>query len=131
MILFFCCSIAWCSDTQVTTKEQNHISHMGIRTPCYTTIKEQHHISHMGIRTPCYTTIKEQNHISHMGIRTPCYTTIKGQNHISHMGILQLKAYIIVYFHRSIAWCSDTHLTNIICPFIVVWRGVLISISPT
>ena len=60
-----------------TTKEQNHISHMGIRTPCYTTIKEQNHISHMGIRTPCYTTTKEQNHINHMGIRTPWYTTTK------------------------------------------------------
>ena len=62
-----------------TTKEQNHISHMGIRTSCYTTIKEHNHISHMGIRTPSYTTTKEQNHINHMGIRTPCYTTMKGQ----------------------------------------------------
>jgi hypothetical protein len=45
----------------------------------YTTTKEQNYISHIGIRTPCYTTIKEQNHISHMGIRTPWYTTTKSK----------------------------------------------------
>jgi hypothetical protein len=62
-----------------TSKEQHHISHMGIRTPSFTTTKEQTHISHLGIRTPCYTTTKEQNHISHMGIRTPSYSTMKVQ----------------------------------------------------
>jgi hypothetical protein len=65
MILFFCCSIAWCSDIH-TTKEQNHINHMGIKTPSYTTTKEQNHINHMSIRTPWYTTTKEKNHISHI-----------------------------------------------------------------
>jgi hypothetical protein len=68
MISFFFCNIAWSSDTHVINKEQNNISHIGIRTPWYTTTKEQNHISHIGIRTPCYTTTKEQNHISHIGI---------------------------------------------------------------
>ena len=62
-----------------TTKEQHHISHMGIRTPSFTTTKEQTHISHLNIRTPCYTTTKEQNHISQMGIKTPSYATTKNQ----------------------------------------------------
>ena len=47
--------------------------------PSYTTTKEQNYISHIGIRTTCYTTIKEQNHISHKGIRTPWYTTTKSK----------------------------------------------------
>jgi hypothetical protein len=37
---------------------------MRIRTPSYTTTKEQNHINHMGIRTPWYTTTKEKNHIA-------------------------------------------------------------------
>jgi hypothetical protein len=128
IILLFYCSIAWCSDTHVTNmilhfvvvyhgvliplwliwfckqnqailqKRTNHISHMGIRTPSYTTIKEQNYISHIGIRTTCYTTIKEQNHISHKGIRTPWYTTTKSK--------------IIL-----VTWVSEHHE---MCTFIVV-----------
>jgi hypothetical protein len=33
---------------------------MDISTPWYTTTKEQYHISHMSIRTPCHTIMKEQ-----------------------------------------------------------------------
>jgi hypothetical protein len=68
--------------------------------PSYTTTKEQNHISHMGIRTPCYTTIKEQNHISHMDIRTPSYTTTKEQNHITDTHVTNM----ILFFCCSIAW---------------------------
>jgi hypothetical protein len=99
IICFLCCSIAWCSDTHVT----NMILFLQ-QKPSYTTTKEQNDINHMGIITPCYTTIKEQNHISHMGIRPPCYTTTNE----------------ILNFRCSIAWCSDTHVTNMICCFILV-----------
>jgi hypothetical protein len=37
---------------------------MGIRTPSFTTTKEQTHISHMGIKTPCYALQKNWNDLT-------------------------------------------------------------------
>jgi hypothetical protein len=68
MILLFCCSIAWCSDTYVINNFSQVIPmflqfyrySLSVTTkPSYTTSKEQHHISHMGIRTPSFITTKE------------------------------------------------------------------------
>jgi hypothetical protein len=108
---------------------------MGIRTASYTTTKEQNHINHMGIRTPCYSTMKGQivlvkwvsehhailqwknkimyalscncsdTHVINMILFFCCSIAWCSDTHVTNM---------ILFFYCSIAWCSDTHVTNMI-----------------
>jgi uncharacterized protein with PQ loop repeat len=125
MILFFYCSIAWCSDTHVTNMILFFCCSIAWFC-CYrywVPIKLQKHRNDLteitvlqwkgklcwwnGYQntTPYYN--ERANYVGQMGIRTPCYTTMKEQNYVC----------LNCIFYCSIAWCSDTHVTNMILLF--------------